>query len=47
LWFWGVLVAGVVPDVDTPEGSGVFDFSVIVWCCLGCVPDVEGVGDFR
>jgi hypothetical protein len=35
----------LVPDIEAPEGSGVFDFIVVGWRCLGCVPNVEGVGD--
>jgi hypothetical protein len=34
-----------LPDVEEPEGSEGFDLVVVIWHCLGIVPDVEGVGD--
>jgi hypothetical protein len=40
-----VLVRGVVPEVDAPDGSGLFALVGIIWVCLGLVPDVDGVGE--
>ncbi len=39
LWF-----GGVVPDVEAPDGSGVFHLVAAFWL-VGHVPDVDGVGD--
>jgi hypothetical protein len=39
-----VLVGGVVPEVDAPDGSGLFALVGVAWICLGLVPDVDGVG---
>ncbi len=34
-----------MPDIEAPEGSVVLVVFVGGCGCLGCVPDVEGVGD--
>ena len=39
------LVGGVVPEVDAPDGSGLFALVGVIWACLGLVPDVDGVGE--
>ncbi len=38
-------MAGVVPEVEAPEGSGFAAVALGAEACLGRVPDVEGVGD--
>jgi hypothetical protein len=35
----------VVPEVEAPDGSGLFEFVVAGWLCYGWVPEVDGVGD--
>jgi hypothetical protein len=44
LWFVEVFAGGVVPDVEAPDGSGVFHLFAAFWL-VGHVPDVDGVGD--
>jgi len=38
-------VGGVVPEVEAPDGSGLFEWVVAGWICLVLVPEVHGVGD--
>ncbi len=44
LWFVEVFAGGVVPDVEAPDGSGVFHLVAAFWL-VGHVPDVDGVSD--
>ncbi len=38
-------VAGLVPDVDAPEGSGGVDLGLGACAVVGRVPEVEGIGE--
>jgi len=42
-----VLVGGVVPEVDAPDGSGWLRLEDAGWVCLGLVPDVDKVGELE
>ncbi len=35
----------MVPEVEAPDGSGLFDRVDAGWCGLVFVPEVDGVGD--
>ncbi len=38
-------MGGVVPEVEAPDGSGLFVWVVACWVCLNRVPEVDNVGD--
>jgi hypothetical protein len=38
-------MGGVVPEVEAPDGSGLFDRVVAGWVCLVLVPEVDRVSD--
>ncbi len=35
----------MVPEVEAPDGSGLFELVVAGLVCLGLIPEVDGVGD--
>ncbi len=38
-------MGGVVPEVEAPDGSGLFELVFAGWVCLVLIPEVDGVGD--